>query len=71
MMLIILIICSFGILFLFTSNIKSMNLTSRLLAKGWEDVSKEESKFLRCSYCQTIITRGDTTPYCSKCRKFL
>ncbi|TFD99452.1 hypothetical protein [Jeotgalibacillus salarius] len=70
MILIVLFICAFGIWIYFKYDVQSMNLFSRVMAKGWNDVIEEESQFLRCSQCNGVIKRGDTTPYCTTCRSF-
>ncbi|MGD7045643.1 hypothetical protein [Jeotgalibacillus proteolyticus] len=65
------ILSAFGIWIYFRFNVKSMNLQNLLMAKGWEGVAQEESRSIRCSYCNNVIRRGHTTPYCTKCKKFM
>jgi len=65
------VVSAFGIWLLFKYEVRSMNLFSRLMAKGWDGIEKEESNYIRCSDCTSVIKRGHTTPYCTKCRKFM
>ncbi|AJD89598.1 hypothetical protein JMA_02810 [Jeotgalibacillus malaysiensis] len=70
MVLVVLFICAFGIWIYFKYEVQSMSLLSRLMAKGWDGVNAEESRYIRCSGCDGAIKRGHTTPYCLKCRRF-
>ncbi|KIL53498.1 hypothetical protein KP77_04740 [Jeotgalibacillus alimentarius] len=70
MILIVLFICAFGIWIYFKYDVQSMNLLSRVMAKGWNDALEDDSQYLRCSHCNGVIKRRHTTPYCMTCRRF-
>ncbi|WP_227395998.1 hypothetical protein [Jeotgalibacillus aurantiacus] len=71
MIYLVLIICGIFIWLYMKYQVQTMSLFSNLMAKGWKGVNQEESIHIRCSHCSSVIRRGSTTPYCTKCNKFV
>ncbi len=56
--IIVLLLCTFALWLLFKYEVRSLNLFSHLIAKGWNGINNEETLYIHCSYCQSLIKRG-------------